>query len=61
MTDLAKLARGLTDAQWSRLYFPNGYADPNTVKAMRRKGLIEKGALSDLGHRLKAHIERNEG
>ena len=49
MTDPEAIARGLTKAQREALLMLNGYHDPNTIRALRRKGLYDRGLLTGLG------------
>ncbi len=37
-------------------FWPKGYCDPNTVKALRRRGYIERGSLTDAGHAIRARL-----
>ena len=51
-----QIAKQLTERMRDALYFPNGYRDPNTSKAMRRRGLIIGGALTPLGIEVRASL-----
>lgn len=53
-----KIARSLTEAQRNALLFPNGYHDPNTVKAIRRKGLMQGAALTETGLAVREILRR---
>lgn len=55
MTDLAKLAAGLTEAMRKFVLIP-GYADPNTIRALCRRGLYGSGGLTETGLALQRHL-----
>jgi len=50
----ATVAKRLTQAQIDALAYPSGYHDPNTIKALRRKGLWERGLLTAFGVEVRA-------
>jgi hypothetical protein len=56
-TQIAEIAAKCSEAQRNYLFFPNGYADPNTDKALRRKGLVKNGTLSALGQSVAAYLK----
>ena len=58
--DLEAIAVRLTEAQRTALFYPGGYMDPNTSRALRRKGLMQGGLLTELGTALRAHIQKEQ-
>lgn len=63
MTDPAKVAGSLTEPMANALLFNmRGYHDPNTVGALRRRGLVEGITLTPLGQAVAAYLkEKKDG
>ena len=57
MTDVARIAEQLTEAQRNRIFYPEGYADPNTVKSLVRRGIMRGSSLTSLGVAVRAHLQ----
>jgi hypothetical protein len=61
--EVERIVAGLTKAQRAWLINP-GYVDPNTLRALRRKGVIATGhrGLTETGTAVRAHlIAQQEG
>lgn len=59
MTEVEHIAAGLTEAQRNALFHLSGYHDPNAIKSLRRKGLYERGLLTELGVSVAAHLKEH--
>ena len=61
--DVAQVARRLTATMREAvLYLPRGYFDPNTIKALRRRGLLNGGVLNEFGLAVREYLkEQNDG
>lgn len=53
MVDPAEIARGLTKAQREAITYPESYADPNTVRSLKRRGLWK----TDIAAFIRQHIK----
>lgn len=59
--DVQTVAKKLSEAMRTALaYFPNGYTDPNTVKALRRRGLIYGMNITALGQQVRDHLNKGD-
>lgn len=60
MSDIASIVAGLSPAarQW---IVTAGYADPNTIQSLRRKGIVEHGRLSALGGQVYRYLTDRDG
>ena len=55
MADAAQIAASLSEAQRNLLfYWPKGLFDQRTYLALRRKGLVDSGAVTPLGAQVRA-------
>lgn len=56
--DIAALAKSLTETQTTLLFFwPKGWYDKGTHRALVRKGLIEGRTVTPLGLAVRQHLE----
>lgn len=61
MTEAEKIAAGLSEAMKDALsYYPSKYADPNTIRALRRRGLTSGSLLTELGTAVRAALSERE-
>lgn len=57
--DIPTIAAGLSEAQRRALILRDNYADPNTTRALRRKGLVLAASLklTPLGEQVRAYLQ----
>lgn len=61
MSDIERIAAGLSEAQRNALlYYPSKYMDPNTHRALKRRGLVWNMLLTDKGSAVRAHLENGD-
>jgi hypothetical protein len=52
----ADIARALSEAQREAVFAPNGYHDPNTIRSLRNKGIIQNCRLTDFGVQVRDYL-----
>jgi hypothetical protein len=58
MSDIAKIAAGLSEAQRDALaHWPNGHFTHRTRVSLRKRELVEWGCITPLGLAVRAYLE----
>jgi hypothetical protein len=59
--EVERVAKGLSPTQQEAMIFlPRGYFDPNTIKSLRRRGLIGGSSPTSLGEAVRDYLKEAE-